>query len=122
MVALAAYFLPNKFRLTTMAFTMDTLANWLTNKVLSALFARYSNSIHMIALSFLVPRGSGLRANFGLALILGLLDRVTRTLLATLVSTTGTGFVRPITSRTLVTSTMNSHTDVFLHPFSLRLL
>jgi hypothetical protein len=47
---------------------------------------------------------------------------VTRTLLATLVSTTGTGFVRPITSRTLVTSTMNSHTDVFLHPFSLRLL
>jgi hypothetical protein len=118
-LALAADLLRTEVGVTAMALAMHSLAHLLANQILSTPSARDSNSISNISLPLLVTRRS-FRRDLLLALILRLLDGMTRALLASLVAAFEACLVGSIRSIALVASTMDAHTDILLHPLDTR--
>jgi hypothetical protein len=119
MFAVGADLLSSKVRLAAMAFAMYTLTNFFVDQILSASLAGDCNPIHIITPTLLVTWGS-LCGELLLPLVLGFLQRVTRTPLAPLMTTLLAGLLRAVGSIALVTSTMNSHANVLLNTFCLR--
>jgi hypothetical protein len=116
---LAANLLILEFRLATVTLAVDTLARRLVDQVLATLLGRNSEPVHNIAPALLIPRRLG--SKLLLALILRLLDRISRTSLAPLMATLETRLIRPIGRLALVTGAMDPHPNILLNPFSWRL-
>lgn len=114
MIALAAFLLTSKVRFATVAGAVNTLADLLADQILTASLAGDGDAVGDVALALLVTNFGVVLLKGFLLLVLCLLGRETRALLAPLVVAFATLLVGSEGGLAFVAGAVNTHADLLV--------